>query len=788
MLISVLLALVALGQTVQLPTDPTSVYHGRRGQTAVAPPRVEATVAVDGVLDEPVWSRAALLTGFSQFAPKDGIAAADSTEVLVWYSPTAIHFGVRAFEPHGEVRTTLAERDKIGSDDYVQLLLDTFKDGRQAMVFVVNPLGVQADGVLKEVGQTSNSSFMGATQSRESADLSPDFVFQSKGRVTAWGFEVEVRIPFKSLRYQSAEAQTWGINVTRRVQHSGYEDSWTPAQRANTSFLAQSGTLTGLTGLRRGLVLDLTPEVTDRADGQPRDSDGRWAYRTRSPELGANIRWGITNNLTLNGTVNPDFSQVEADAGQFSFDPRQALSFPEKRPFFLDGIEQFSTTNRLVYTRRMVQPIAAVKLTGKVGTTNVGLLSAVDDQVASTSRRDHPVFNILRVTRDLGAQGRVGMLYTDRVDGENSNRVLDIDTRFVRNRIYSAALQLAGSRTQRAGRTYSAPLWDLRLSRNGRAFGVTTLLNGIDPDFRTESGFISRGGQVQINVSPRYTMFMPQGSRFESVTSSIMADGLWFYDRFFQRGDARDKKLHFNLDANIRGGWNAGLAFLVETFGYDPAYYGSLYRIAAPRPGGGVDTLPFTGTPRLPNRDYVIRVATPQYKWFSANALFLWGQDENFYEWASADIVYLSAGLNVRASEQLRLSATYQLQEYDRKHGGGTVGILRNPRLKLEYQATRALSARIIGEYFTESVLDLRDEGRTGHPLLQQRGGAWVPATAYSANSFRADWLVIYTPQPGTVFYVGYGARMTEPEPMRFEHLTRRDDAFFVKASYLFRR
>src|SRR5512133_1199569 len=132
MLTSVLLALAALGPLLQPPADPAVVYHGRRGQLAVTPPRVEASITVDGVLDEPVWSRAALLTGFSQFAPRDGIAAADSTEVLVWYSPTAMHFGIRAFEPHGEVRTTLAERDKIGSDDYVQLLLDTFKDGRQA--------------------------------------------------------------------------------------------------------------------------------------------------------------------------------------------------------------------------------------------------------------------------------------------------------------------------------------------------------------------------------------------------------------------------------------------------------------------------------------------------------------------------------------------------------------------------------------------------------------------------------------------------------------------------------
>ncbi|MBW7935240.1 MAG: hypothetical protein H3C62_16860 [Gemmatimonadaceae bacterium] len=310
----------------------------------------------------------------------------------------------------------------------------------------------------------------------------------------------------------------------------------------------------------------------------------------------------------------------------------------------------------------------------------------------------------------------------------------------------------------------------------------------MDPDFRTETGFISRGGQVHALIAPRYTIFMPPGSRFESLTPNIALDGLWFYDRFFQRGDARDKKLHFNLDVNARGGWNGTLALLLETFGYDPAYYGSLYRIAAPRPGGGVDTLPFTGTARLPNRDYVIRLSSPQFRWFSADGLFLWGQDENFYEWASADIVYFQFSLNLKPSERLRLGATYQMQEYDRKHGGGTVGLLRNPRVKLEYQVTRALSARVIGEYFSEAVLDLRDEGRTGYPLLRRSGAGWVPATGYRDNSFRADWLVMYQPQPGTVFYVGYGAQMTEPAPMKFEHLVRRNDAFFVKASYLFRR
>lgn len=769
------------------PTVPPDVYSGRLGRTAVRPPRIDAAITVDGSLDEPAWRQAAVLTGFSQFSPQDGVAAQDSTEVLVWYSPTAIHFGIRAFESHGGVHATLAERDKIQNDDYVQLLLGTFNDGRQATVFMVNPLGVQADGVLNETGQNAAHGFS-AIASREAADLSPDLVFQSKGRVTSWGYEVEVRIPFKSLKYQSLNVQAWGLNVVRRVQHSGYEDTWAPAQRANSSFLGQSGSLTGLTDLRRGLVLDVTPEVTDRADGAARASDGTWAYQTRDPAVGANVRWGITNNLTLNGTVKPDFSQVEADAQQFQYDPRKALSYPEKRPFFLDGIEQFSTPNGLVYTRRVVQPQAALKVSGKAGGTNIGFLSAVDDRIASTSGRDAPRFNILRVSRDLGRQGRIGMLYTDRVEGDNTNRVLDVDTRLIRNRIYQASLQLAMSRTVREGLTLNGPLWDVRLARNGRAFSLNASLTGVSPDFRTESGFISRAGEVHGSIAPRYTVFMPAGSWIESVTPNIAVDGDWFYTHFVNQRDARDKHLYLNLDANLRGGWNIGLSEIIETFGYDPYYYGEMYRVAKPLPGGGVDTLPFVGTPRLPNRDWVLRVVTPQWRTFSANLMAIYGQDENFYEWASGNIVWITLGMDVRPTERIRINGTYNVREFDRLHGRGTAGMQRTPRVKLEYQLTRALFARVIGEYASNAVSDLYDESRTGWPLLRRSGSSWVRATGYTSNTFRADWLVKYQPQPGTVFYVGYGARMTEPERMKFEHLTRRDDAFFVKVSYLFRR
>src|SRR5687768_3645831 len=308
-------SVVSSNAQVQGGSGTGRVFSGRSGQLQVTAPRVEAEVKIDGVLDEPVWHDAAVLRDFSQFDPNDGVPAADSTEVLVWYSPTAIHFGIRAYEAHGSVHATLADRDRIRADDFIEILLGTFNDGRQATMFGVNPLGVQMDGALVERGLSGGGMGAGAI-AREGADLSPDYTWQSKGELVEGGYVIEVRIPFKSLRFQPGREQTWTLNVVRRVQHSGYEDSWAPARRASASFLAQSGRLAGLTDLRRGLVVDVIPEITANRRGAPGTSG--YEYEGGSPEVGGNVRWGITNNLNLNAAFNPDFSQVEGDAGQIN--------------------------------------------------------------------------------------------------------------------------------------------------------------------------------------------------------------------------------------------------------------------------------------------------------------------------------------------------------------------------------------------------------------------------------------------------------------------------------------
>ena len=775
------------------PTPPSvgEVLNGRQRQLAVRPPRLdEAGLTLDGTLDEPQWQQAATLTGFSQYAPRDGIPAEDSTEVKVWYSATAIHFGIRAFEPHGAVHAALGDRDKISSDDRVELLIGTFNDGRQAVVLGVNALGVQMDGTLVENNQARGGGSGSATISREAPDLSPDFVFQSKGRLTEYGYEVEVRVPFKSLKYQSGESQTWGFNAVRVVQHSGREDSWAPATRANASFLRQSGTLEGLTDLRRGLVLDLTPEVTQRTTGAPVTTNADWRYDAQRPRVGANVRWGMSNNLTLNGTVNPDFSQIESDAGQVSYDPRQALFFAEKRPFFLDGSEFFATPKNLVYTRRVVQPVAAAKITGKISGFSLGVLNAVDGTEGSLDGVSHPVYTIARVQGDVGSRGKLGLLLTDREEGPLFNRVASIDGRRMFGSVYSAQAQYAQSFTRLTptGGSTSAPLWNGVVSRNGKAFKFRYAFDAVDERFRTQSGFIGRGGIAQWLMDQWYTWYLPQGHFLETIVYDPTFMYTWTYNALVHQGDAIEKKLHNRIAVTARGGWSADATVMVETFGFDPVLYGQ-YRVLR----GTGDTVAFIGQPRIGNRDFAFSLNTPQWKYLSLSAYYIWGSDENFYEWAPADIVFLNLDAEVRPTDRLRLTASYIKQRYVRQTDHSQVADTRIPRLKMEYQIARPLFVRVVGEYTSTEQDALRDDGRTNAPLLIN--GA--PSPAFTDGTFRSDFLISYRPIPGTVFFMGYGAGYTDtrdtprsftfPRSLGLSGLSLTDNVFYVKASYLLR-
>jgi hypothetical protein len=765
---------------LQASSDPGPVYRGIARELDVAPPRLEATVRIDGVLDEEPWSRAARLTGFSQYRPADGRPAEDSTEVLVWYAPDAIYFGIRAFERHGGslVRATLANRDNIDADDRVQLLLDTYADHRRALLFAVNPLGVQEDGVWSDGVEASAGGPQAGGRFDATIDLNPDFVFESRGRVTPTGYEVEVRIPFKSLRYQSADPQTWGIQVDRVIQHSGYEDTWTPAVRASASFLIQSGRLTGLTGLRRGLVMDITPEVTTKVNGAP----GATSYGyTTTPDAGGTLRWGVTENLSLTAAANPDFSQVEADVGQVTANARFPLFFPEKRPFFLEGLEQYDSPNRLIYTRRVAEPLAGAKLTGKIGSTNVAYLAAVDDRDQSFGR-SNPVYNLLRVRRDLGASSTAGLVYTDRVDGSAYNRVAGTDLRVIWKKLWFTQAQVVGSWTRDPVRGARAgTMWDLTaFDRTGRAYGNHGEIQGVSPDFVAGSGFVPRTDYVAIRLFNRFSWYGRPGALVEQVSTFIGFDPLWHYDDFLHLRSTIEGGFSDSWNASLRGGWGVSVNFSDNQQRFDRADYAGYATDSAGTPfttphglynllGGNVGL-------NTPNRPLTLSVNVG------------YGAAPIFAEAAEGRELDANGTVTWRPTQSVRIEALWTHQRITRARDGSRFSTANIPRLKLEYQLNRAIFFRYVGQYFAQRRDTLVDP-RTGlalvlDPTAQQRVG---PASGIVFNNFRSDFLFSYRPTPGTVLFIGYGASLEERDAFRFQQLRRTGDGFFIKGSYLFR-
>ena len=767
---------------VALLQDSTLVYAGRANRTHVAVPRIDTVATIDGNLDEPVWRRAARLTDFSQYQPVDGRPSAEPTEVLVWYAPDAIYFGIRAREIHGNVvRATHANRDNIDSEDQIQILLDTDNARQIAFLFGVNPYGVQQDGTRSAqfAGGAGGPSATGGgfrtiNPLEGSVDLNPDYFFESKGRLVEGGYEVEMRIPFKSLRYQDAKVQSWGIHILRRVQHSGFQDTWAPAIRANANFLAQSGTLDGLHDLKRGLVLEATPTVTAKADRAVTVGDGSYQ---RKAELGGDARWGIRQNLTLNGTINPDFSQVEADVGQVLLNERFALFYPEKRPFFLDGLELFDSPNQLIYTRQIVAPLGGVKLAGKLGGTNIASMVVADDRAYSWGGNHSPLFGVSRIRYDFGSSNTLGAVLTAREDGGSYSRVAATDFRFYHSKLYFAQFQVASSWSDSLGNRRNGSLYQADWDRTGRAWGFHYTLRSLDPGFNAAAGFVNRTGIIETRAFNRLSFYGDQGALVQTYGSFFGLDRIW--NNAAGHGLAESSE-SIQPTATIRGGWQLSGALTHSYFAFDPSLYAGL--TVQRSLGTVIDTAAFIVPP--PEKGELgasFRVTTPTYRIFSGTAGITESQVPIFREAAPGNSSEIDAALDLRPTTAVRGSFQLSRLTIARKSDGSRFSSETIPRIKVESQISPPIFLRLVGQYAARSRSALRD--RDGNPILVNG----VLDAGETTNEFSTDWLFSYRPVPGTLVYLGYGSTLEEPREFRFQDLRRTRDGFFGKISYLFR-
>lgn len=776
--------LLHLTLALLLLPDSALTYDGRANRIHVDVPRIDTVVSIDGNLNEGVWGRAARLVGFSQYQPVDGRPAEEPTEVLVWYSPEAIYFGVRAREIHGNVvRATHANRDNIDSEDQIQILLDTDNARQIAFLFGFNPYGVQQDGTRSSTfaggaggPSATGGGFRNINPLEGSVDLNPDFFFESKGRLVEGGYELEVRIPFKSLRYQDGQVQSWGIHILRRIQHSGFQDTWAPAVRANANFLAQAGTLDGLRDMKRGLVLEATPTVTGRADRAANIGNGQ-EYRQRG-ELGGDIRWGIRQNLSLNGTINPDFSQVEADVGQVLLNERFALFYPEKRPFFLDGLELFDAPNQLIYTRRIIAPLGGVKLTGKLAGTSVGSMIVSDDRQYSWAGNHSPLFGASRFRREFGSNRTLGAVLTTREDGSNYSRVAAGDFRFYHSRLYFAQFQAAQSWTDSLRNRRNGSLLQADWDRTGRAWGFHYTVRSLDPGFNAAAGFVNRTGIIDTRTFNRLSFYGTQGALVQTYGLFLISSRIW--NNAGARHGLAESGESISPSATLRGGWQLSGGVNHNYFAFDPSLYSGL---TVQRSVGTVtDTVAFAiPGPEKDQWGGSFRVTTPTYRFFSGTTGISLGEVPIFREASPGISSRIDATLDVRPTTAIRSSLQFQRLTIARKSDGSRFSSETIPRVKVEYQVSPPIFLRLVGQYAARSRSPLED--RNGNPILVNG----VLDSGSTTNEFSTDWLFSYRPVPGTLVYLGYGSTLEEPREFRFQDLKRTRDGFFGKISYLFR-
>jgi hypothetical protein len=353
--------------------------------------------------------------------------------------------------------------------------------------------------------------------------------------------------------------------------------------------------------------------------------------------------------------------------------------------------------------------------------------------------------------------------------------------------LYSVTFQGAASFTRSDGTVTTAPLWNVGFSRSGRTFGFSATFRGVHPEFSAQGGFISRHDVVSARLAPRLTLFGRPGALLESWTGSVSMNGVWDYDRFMDANIPDDAMLHLNSGFGLRGGWSVGTTVAIESFKYPPGLYNDYFieRTTV----AGVDTIPYVGTDRLANLVFIGSLSTPRFQDFSGSFRVIYGRDENFFEWAPANIFLTTLDINWRPTEQLRVNALYNHQQYIRPSDWSTVGVRRIPRLKLEYQLSRSIFVRFVGQYDAVVQDSLRDDSRTNDPILIYESGtdSYVRASRWTSNDLRVDWLFSYRPTPGTVFFFGYGSSLVEPRAFRLRGIERVSDGFFVKMSYLFR-
>ena len=741
----VLIALPCLSWAGQTPPTPTPA------PPSLVIPRVATPPRLADYLDGVPRAGEVAVTTFVQRNPGDGTPASQPTEAYLSYDDTNLYaiFVARDAEP-GRIRASLTRREGFDNDDFVGLMLDTFHDRRRAYLFIVNPLGVQQDGVTAE----------------RDDDMSFDTVWESEGRLTAFGYVVRMAIPFKSLRFPGADAQTWGIALAREIPRNSEISFWPYITKRIARPEPQMAVATGISGISPGRNVQVIPYAAFTG-ARFLDADAPAFVRDNTFRAGLDGKFVVKDAFTFDVTLNPDFSQIESDEPQVTINQRFEVFFEEKRPFFIENASYFQTPINLFFSRRIADPLAGLRVTGKARGWSAGGLLIDDRAPGDRLEQSDPLhpdagaragIGVVRVQRDLPRESTIGALATVRDFASSRSRVVAVDTRVKLSDTWVFSAQAALSELSENGDSDTGQAYSLLLDRTGRNWGAFLNYEQISPGFRAPLGFVRRTDIRRLSPFARYTWF-PSSGAVVSIRPEVSGGLNWDFD-----GTLQD--------------WEAGAELQLELKGQTELEAG--YRSSMERFGGT----------EFRKHDIGFDVSTAWLKWLELSAEFGTGREINFFPSAGrapflADATEGEASITLKPLPQLRLSQTYLYTRLGARDGvpGALPGdvIVSNHiwRSRASYQFTRSLSLRAIVDY--NAVLP--------DPLL---------IDLEREKRFSADVLATYLVNPWTAFYVGYtdgyGNVDIEVDPIFSDRLRRTDSVFnstgrqlFVKTSYLFR-
>lgn len=715
-------------------SDTTSVSFKPNLKPYLNIPKLNASkIVIDGNISEEVWKEAGLADNFTEISPGDNIKPEVETKVRIFYDENYLYLAFTCYENDMKsVRASMADRDRMYGDDWVGPFIDTYSDFKQAFELYSNPKGIQGDLLWTPNNEDSNY----------------DMIYDTEARMYSDRWTAEFRIPFKSLRFPAKDIQTWRVHILRnRPRGARQEIYWASVSRDDPDFLGQSGYLDGIKNIESGSNIELLPYVLGTQNSYLADFYDPHAGLVNDNligEFGFSGKYSLSTTLTLDGTYNPDFSQVEADAPQININSPFALFFPEKRPFFLEGINYFSTPINVSYTRSINNPLYAAKLTGKINNLDIGFLSAYDQNtpyiVPLTERsfflasEKTSYSNILRLKYDLGGQNSIGAIYSGREESaENSsnsynftgyNRNFGIDGSFNFETNYYLTFQVLQNMTKEFndtnfyyntlknyrfdnrkytalfdGESYNGTNAYISFNRNAEGWSFYTEYFYQPSTVRRDNGFISRVNFHQFFMQQEYN-FYPTGNIFQRFDPEAN-----FEIRYDIDGNKLGDFLEFNQIVQFKNGIQINGGYLPV----NDERYGGIYHTGVNRWHFGLDannlSKVLTGGFFYEWGKYIVRFAQPSFI----------GYGHNFDLYAT-----------IKPFDQLRNDIEYSYSELSTKNNGELLYAGYVLSDKISYQFNKNFFFRVLLQY------DLFSRYFSVDPLLSYK---WNPFTILYAGS-----------------------------------------------------